>query len=88
MVVEKRSFLHLQCTPLVNSVTVPTWHVQGLSRPRVSKAWAYRVMAVRIDQLQQLALKLLQGRLEGDGQSVQGEGQHLEQLRPQQSISW
>lgn len=47
----------------------------------------YCVMAVSIDELQQLALKLLQGRLEGDGQSVQGEGQHLEQLRPQQSIS-
>ncbi len=45
-------------------------------------------MAVSIDELQQLALKLLQGRLEGDGQSVQGEWQHLEQLRPQQSISW
>lgn len=54
----------------------------------VMEAWPYCVMAVSIDQLQQLALKLLQGRLEGDGQSVQGEGQHLEQLRPQQSISW
>lgn len=48
----------------------------------VTKAWPYCVMAVSIDQLQQLALKLLQGRLEGDGQSVQGEVQHLEQLRP------
>lgn len=54
----------------------------------VFKVWSYCVMAVSIDQLQQLALKLLQGRLEGDGQSVQSEGQHLEQLRPQQSISW
>lgn len=73
---------------MMNSVTVPVWHVQGLSRPHVLKTWAYRVIAVRIDQLQQLALKLLQGWLEGDGQSVQGEGQHLEQLRPHQSISW
>lgn len=48
----------------------------------------YRVVAVGIDPLQQLTLKLLQGRLEGDGQSAQGEGQRLEQLRPQQSVSW
>lgn len=54
----------------------------------VTKDWPYCVMAVGIDQVQQLALKLLQGRLEGDGQSVQGDGKHLEQLRPQQRISW
>lgn len=47
------------------------------------EAQPYCVAAVVIDQLQQLALKLLQGRLEGDGQSVQGEGQHLQRLRPQ-----
>lgn len=52
-----------------------------------TKIWPYCVAAVCTDQLQQLALKLLQGRLEGDGQSVQGEWKHLEQLRPQQSIS-
>lgn len=52
-----------------------------------TKVWPYCAVAVSIDQLQQLALKLLQGRPEGDGQSVQGEGKHLEQLRPQQSIS-
>lgn len=44
-------------------------------------------MVVGIDQLQQLAFKHLQGRLEGDGQSVEDKGQHLQQLRPQQSIS-
>lgn len=54
----------------------------------VMKAWPYCVLAVSIDQLQQLALELLQGRLKGDGKSVQGEGQRFERLRLQQSISW
>lgn len=54
----------------------------------LEKAGPHRVVAVGVDQLQQLALKLLQGRLEGDGQPAQGEGKHLEQLRPQQSVSW
>lgn len=53
----------------------------------VMKAWPYCVLAVSIDQLQQLALELLQGRLKGDGKSVQGEGQRFERLRLQQSIS-
>lgn len=53
----------------------------------LEKAWPHRVVAVGVDQLQQLALKLLQGRPQGDGQSAQGEGKRLEQLRPQQSIS-
>lgn len=66
-------------------------HMQKLSRlctVCVREAWPYGVLAVSIDKQQQLALKLLQRWLEGDGQPAQGEGQHLEQLRPQQSISW
>lgn len=71
-----------------DTVTVPNvscaWTIKAVC---VMEAWPYCVMAVSIDQLQQLALKLLQGWLEGDGQSVQGEGQHFEQMRLQQSIS-
>lgn len=62
-----------------------TWTIKTAC---VLEACPYCVMAVSIDELQQLALKLLQGRLQGDGQSVQGEGQHLEHLWPQQRISW
>lgn len=54
----------------------------------VVAAWPYCVVAVGIDELQQKALKLLQGRLEGNGQSIQGEGHRLDQLRPQQSVTW
>lgn len=53
----------------------------------IVKTWPYCVLAVSIDELQQKALKLLQGRLEGNGQFIQSEGRHLEQLRPQQSVS-
>lgn len=63
-------------------------HMDEESKLCFVAAWPYCVVAVGIDELQQKALELLQGRMERNGQSIQGEGHHLDQLRPQQSVTW